>query len=148
MRVEEALAIARKWHGEQRDKVGEDYVTGHLLRVAMAVDGSGSKPDLVVAAALHDSLEDTACTADDLRRAGVTEETIRIISVVTHQEHEAYTDFITRVIEGGQSPIQLKLADIGDNLNPDRLSLLEPHTAERLKRKYVPARTRLLNALA
>jgi len=30
MTLAEALAIARKWHGEARDRLGEDYVNGHL----------------------------------------------------------------------------------------------------------------------
>jgi hypothetical protein len=148
MIIEEALSIARKWHGDQKDKLGEDYVPGHLLRVAMTLYEGGGSDDLVTAGALHDSLEDTACTPEDLTAAGVTDETVDIIGVVTKRSGETYEDFITRVIEGGQSPIDLKLADIGDNLNPERMAQLDPATVERLEGKYLPARARLLDALA
>jgi (p)ppGpp synthase/HD superfamily hydrolase len=147
MNVDEVLVIARRWHGDQKDKLGEDYVSGHLRRVAMTLYEGDGKPDLITAGALHDSLEDTACTPDDLRREGVTDESIRIIETVTRHGDETYDDFVTRVIEGGQSSIELKLADIGDNLDDQRLSRLPAETADRLKRKYGLARSRLLSEL-
>jgi (p)ppGpp synthase/HD superfamily hydrolase len=57
----QALRLARQYHGDQVDKLGEDYVDGHLTRVQAAVAFSGL---LAVAAALHDSLEDTDATAN------------------------------------------------------------------------------------
>jgi hypothetical protein len=57
-------------------------------------EGDG-KPDLVTSGALHDSLDDTSCTRDDLRREGVTAESIRIIETMTRHEDETYDDFVT-----------------------------------------------------
>lgn len=147
MNFEEALQLARHWHGDQTDKTGADYVTGHLKRVGWNLYAAGRPEHLVVAGALHDILEDTACAEVDLIAAGVTPESIEIIQAVTRPAGLTYPEFIDWVIGAGQEAIALKLADVEDNLDEDRLNKLPTKTSDRLRGKYGPARRKLEGAL-
>ena len=61
--IEKALQIAARAHEGQKDKDGQPYIL-HPLRVMNAVEDEPVK----VVAVLHDVIEDTSVTADDLRR--------------------------------------------------------------------------------
>ena len=63
--LEKALILAAKAHTGQVDKGGAPYIL-HPIRVMLACEGEKEK----IVALLHDTLEDTALTAADLRRAG------------------------------------------------------------------------------
>ena len=122
MTPEEALALARELHGDQVDKLGENYVDGHLTRVQAAVS-SYDDSVLSVAAALHDVLGDTKTKAEKLFSRGVPLEAVRVIGIVTkrYNEHgeEGYGLFIERIIaSGNRNAILLKLADVNDHLGP------------------------------
>ncbi len=57
----QALELAGRFHESQTDQAGRPYI-GHILRVVDSVDS----PDEKLVAALHDLLEDTPVTANDL----------------------------------------------------------------------------------
>ncbi len=119
---DDALMVARRWHGDQVDKLGEDYVDGHLARVRRAVAKYGD-PHLSVAAALHDVLEDTEATPEDLTASGVCPEALEAVQIVTKRADEHGTDGYTRFIErvaasGSLRALRLKLADLEDHLRP------------------------------
>lgn len=65
--LEDAIALAAHWHRGQRypSLKGEPFIL-HPLRVMLRVDANLAR----IVAVLHDVLEDTACSFDDLRRAG------------------------------------------------------------------------------
>ncbi|HVM53183.1 MAG TPA: HD domain-containing protein [Acidimicrobiales bacterium] len=62
----DAVEAALAWHGDQRRKDGSPYVS-HLLQVAGLVLEHGGSMDAAVAAVLHDVVEDTGATLDDVR---------------------------------------------------------------------------------
>lgn len=63
----DACAFATRMHaGQQRKYTGEPYVL-HCLEVARLVAGAGGSPTMIAAALLHDVVEDTAATSEDLR---------------------------------------------------------------------------------
>ena len=68
--LREAVASAVRWHGDQRRPTGAPY-TDHLLEaLEILVRGAGvTDPDVLAAAVLHDTVEDTGCTPDDLAAA-------------------------------------------------------------------------------
>ena len=66
--IEKALQIASQAHEGQKDKNGLPYIM-HPLRVWNAVEGEGAEAQIV--AVLHDVVEDTSVTFDDLPRAGL-----------------------------------------------------------------------------
>jgi (p)ppGpp synthase/HD superfamily hydrolase len=121
MTADDALAVARRWHGDVSDKLGEDYVTGHLSRVQRTVASRGGDLVTQIAAALHDTLEDTDATAEALAAEGVPAEAIRIVEIVTRRHGESYQEFIERIaVSGDPRAIMLKLADLHDNTDPAR----------------------------
>jgi (p)ppGpp synthase/HD superfamily hydrolase len=118
----EALVLARELHGDQVDRLGEDYVDGHLSRVQEAV-AVYHDPVLAEAAALHDTLEDTGATPELLLEDGVSPEAIEVVEEVTKRpdEHgdEGYKRFAGRIGQSGNlRSVRLKLADLEDHLRP------------------------------
>ena len=150
MTPEEALALARELHGDQVDKLGEDYADGHLTRVQAAVS-SHNDSVLSIAAALHDVLEDTKTKPEKLFSKGVPLEAVRVIGIVTkrYNEHgeEGYGLFIERIIaSGNRNAIVLKLADVNDHLRPIPNGPGADVVAKRVPR-YELAQRKLLEAL-
>ena len=136
--VEDAIVFAAERHRGQRDKAGEPYIL-HPLRVALRVHTDRER----LAAVLHDVVGDTGVTLDELRARGLDESVVAAIETLTKRDGEDYRAFIERV---AQNPIAraVKLADLADNLDPDRLAALPPEEQQRLRAKYEPARERLL----
>lgn len=114
--LDNALEIAKIAHKGQTDKGGNDYFTSHIMAVVNAVDGETEK----IVAALHDVIEDTDLTLDDLRYEGFGDEVIEAVEVLTHPKGEPYMDYIKRV---GQNPIarKVKIADIQNNMDLSRI---------------------------
>ena len=121
--IEKALQIAARAHEGQVDKEGLPYVL-HPLRVMDGVDGTAAK----VVAVLHDVIEDTPVTADDLRREGFDEAVVAAVTCVTHRQGEPYADYVVRC-KGDDVARRVKLADLGDNARLDR-TILRPDRME------------------
>ena len=120
--VEQAFQVARHYHGNQVDKLGNDYVDGHLTRVWRAVEKYDDQV-LSVAAVLHDVLEDTGATRALLLDAGIDLRAIEAIEIVTKRADEkgapGYERFIARVCKSSNvRAVRLKLADVEDHLLP------------------------------
>ena len=132
--IEEAIALARRFHDGQVDKGGRPYI-GHPLRVMDRVSTTEEK----LAAVLHDVLEDTALTATDLMAAGCPPRVLVALDALTRREGEPYEAFVARA---AADPLAraVKLADIADNTDPGRLGHLDPDAAARLRSKYAGAR--------
>lgn len=62
-----AYRFAAQWHADQRRPAGEPYVEHLLQALEVLLEGGQSSPDLLVAALLHDVVEDTDCTLDEVR---------------------------------------------------------------------------------
>jgi 3-dehydroquinate dehydratase len=128
--VERAKALAYRAHAGQVDKAGRPYIE-HVARVAAAVS---EDPDTEAVAWLHDVLEDSVAfnvEVFDSFPAKVWLATMRLTRVGGQSSDDYYRNL-------RRSPITLrvKLADIADNANEERLALLDPKTANRLREKY------------
>ncbi len=67
--VAAAVEFAVRHHGDQRRPTGAPYLEHLLEALEVLVRGAGvTDPDVLRAAVLHDVVEDTPCTADDVRR--------------------------------------------------------------------------------
>src|SRR5205823_808729 len=77
-----------------------------------------------IVAVLHDLIEDTPVTADDLRQAGFSESVVAAVVCVTHRKGEPYADYVVRC-KGDEVARRVKLADLGDNSRLDR-TILRP----------------------
>lgn len=134
--LSKAIQIATKAHEGTVDKGGNPYIL-HPLRVMVQLDDNTSR----IVAVLHDTVEDTDITFDNLRKEGFTEEIIKGIDSVSRRNNETYTDFIKRC---KKNPIgrKVKLADIKDNSDITRIPNPSQKDYERLE-KYNRARIEL-----
>jgi (p)ppGpp synthase/HD superfamily hydrolase len=120
--LERAIQIAVASHAGQKDKEGLPYIT-HAMRVMERVEGEDAR----MAAVLHDVVEDTATTIDDLRQAGFSQTVLDAVVCVTHSKDESYADYVVRC-KNNSIARRVKLADLADNhqlgrvmLRPDRV---------------------------
>ncbi|MDQ6674823.1 MAG: guanosine-3',5'-bis(diphosphate) 3'-pyrophosphohydrolase [Chloroflexota bacterium] len=129
--MDTAVEIATRAHAGQVDKTGTTPYIRYPLAVAARVQGHDAK----IVAILHDVLEDTSVTIDELRAAGATEAQLRALVAVTRKPDEPYLDAVARAIA---DPIGclVKIADHEDNNDEARLVKLPPGEANRLRRKY------------
>ncbi len=121
--IEKALQIAAKAHEGQTEKDGQPYIL-HPLRVMNSVEGEEAK----IAAVLHDVIEDTEITEEDLRREGFSETVLAAVLCLTHRKSEPYADYVVRC-KGNDIARRVKLADLEDNARPSR-ALLRPDWIE------------------
>jgi (p)ppGpp synthase/HD superfamily hydrolase len=124
-----AIALAAQAHQEQRDKAGAPYIL-HPLRMMFQMNTEVEK----IVAVLHDVVEDTPWTPQQLREEGFSEEVLTALDGVTARAGESYEAFIERA---RSNPIarRVKLADLQDNMDTRRMTSLSDRDIERL-RKY------------
>lgn len=135
--VSTARRIATQAHRGQVDKAGAPYI-GHPERVAAA----GGDERVVAAAWLHDVVEDTDVTPDDLRAAGIPDDVVTAVVALSKVPGQSVEDYFVAV-NRHQVAIAVKAADLADNTDPERLALLDEQTRARLVAKYVRARSLL-----
>jgi (p)ppGpp synthase/HD superfamily hydrolase len=114
--LERAIRIAVKVHKGQKDKYGAPYI-GHVLRVS----GAGRTEDEKIVGALHDVVEDSEWTYDDLRKAGFAEHIVQAVKALTKEDNdEKYDDFVERTRKN-KLAIRVKLNDLQDNMDVRRI---------------------------
>ena len=109
-----ALKICFDAHKDQKDKTGLPYVF-HPFHLAEQMHTEKE----VCAALLHDVVEDTAITFEDLYNAGISKDIIDILKLLTHSDDEDYFDYIER-IKSDSSAVNVKLADLRHNSDLSR----------------------------
>jgi len=127
--LEKAIEIALRAHAGQKGKDGSPYVL-HPLRIMSRM----TSPEARMAAALHDVVEDSEVTLDDLREAGFPEPVLTAVKLLTHEEGISYDDYVQR-LKSHPLARKIKVADLEDNSDIRRLSGIEEKDIERL-RKY------------
>ena len=129
-----AVMIAQEAHKGQMDKGGNPYIE-HPLYVASQVETF----ELKMIAVLHDTLEDSSLTAEDLTAAGLPGCVVEAIVVLTHEDgnEEAYLDYIRRVAENDMAA-RVKKEDLKHNMDMSRIQ--NPTEKDRKRRaKYEKA---------
>ena len=134
--IEDAILIAAQAHKGIKDKAGAPYIL-HPLRMMMRMKTEAE----MVTAILHDVVEDSSWTIEQLRERGFSEEVLEAVECVTNRNDESYEQFIERA---GKNPIarQVKIADLEDNMDVKRLAALTEKDANRIA-KYLRAWTLL-----
>lgn len=113
--IDIALAIAKKAHAGQVDKAGADYIQ-HPLYVASQVMTEQEK----AVALLHDVIEDSDVTADDLLKAGLPNEVVTAIQILTKKKGQSYQEYLEKVKSNNLARV-VKLADLKHNSDLSRL---------------------------
>ncbi|MBO5313021.1 MAG: bifunctional (p)ppGpp synthetase/guanosine-3',5'-bis(diphosphate) 3'-pyrophosphohydrolase [Clostridia bacterium] len=123
--TKKALKLCFDAHREQTDKTGMPYVF-HPFHLAEQMKDELS----TVCALLHDVIEDTEYTFDDLREMGFPESVIEVLTLLTHQEDVPYMDYVRGTCA---SPVarEIKLADLEHNSDLTRFDSLTEYDLKR-----------------
>jgi len=125
-----AVLIAVRAHEGRCDRYGAPYIL-HPLRVMMRVRSLVEK----VVAVLHDTVEDSEITLDDLRREGFPDEVVEGVDCLTRREGESYEQYMERVVISPLA-VTVKIADFEDNMDLRRFPEVGPKEVERLQRYH------------
>jgi len=129
-KLADAIQLAAFAHSGQKDKAGEEYIL-HPLRVMLQMETEEER----IVAVLHDVIEDTVFDAAKLREYSIPEKCVVAIEALTKKEGEALNSYYAR-IRGNGLALQVKLRDIADNMDWERINKLDPETRDRLDKKY------------
>ena len=135
MAIEETLQIALDAHKGQKDLDGNPAI---LHPIAVGIMGSNDAE--IKAGFLHDVVEDSDLTIDDLRSKGVDEEVLTALDLLTHDKETDYFEYVYKIANSGNSTaIHTKINDLKHNLDRGWKSyrmakeLNDTEMAERLK---------------
>lgn len=149
-----SAVLVRILFKDKKDKAGEPYV-GHLLRVSnkmTSIDG-------MIAGLLHDVVEDIpSIEFNDLLDIGIPEHIVETLRLVTKKptikklskvdKIRLYNEEIDNIIDSGDNlALELKIADMSDNYNPDRLNKLSIEQLVWFNEKYAKNLAKLRNVM-
>ena len=134
--TKKALKLCFDVHKEQVDKSGLPYVF-HPFHLAEQMDTE----ETTVVALLHDVVEDSELTLDDLRQMGFGDAVIAALALLTHDPAVEYMDYV-RAIKDNPIARAVKLADLRHNSDLTRLDTLDEKVLAR-REKYLQAMTLL-----
>ena len=127
--TKKALKICFEAHKDQEDKSGMPYVF-HPFHLAEQMKDETT----TIVALLHDVVEDTDYTLDDLRDMGFGDEVMEALALLTHAPEVPYMDYVKEI---KKNPIAtaVKLADLAHNSDTTRLDVVTEKALAR-KEKY------------
>lgn len=135
--TKKALALCFEAHKNQTDKTGLPYVF-HPFHLAEQMEDETS----TVVALLHDVVEDTDYTLEDLQKMGFSSQVIDALALLTHDPVVPYMDYVFQ-IKSNPVARRVKLADLAHNSDLSRLDHVDEAALGRVH-KYEAA-IRLLN---
>lgn len=130
--TKKALALCFEAHKEQKDKSGLPYVF-HPFHLAEQMETE----ETIIVALLHDLVEDTDYTLDDLRKMGFSQEVVVAIGLMTHADAVPYMDYVAKIKENPLAKA-VKLADLRHNSDLTRLNSVDQKALDR-REKYLKA---------
>lgn len=129
--MDNALLLALLAHGGARDRGRASFIL-HPLRIMARMDTE----DLKAVALLHDVIEDSSLTAEDLLDHGIPKHIVDAVVCLTRVEGENYDDYIDMKVMSNQLSIIVKMADIEDNINILRLETITKADYERVTKYH------------
>lgn len=119
--VEEAMKLAKYYHSGQKRRGADGmvpYYDEHVLGVYNIIrqECHISEPDILAIALLHDTVEDTDCTFDEIERKFGTE-IMENVKLLTRIDGEPFSDYADRLFSrGSYKTVVIKLADRLNNI--------------------------------
>lgn len=129
-KLADAIQIAAYAHSGQKDKAGEEYIL-HPLRVMLQMETEEER----IVAVLHDVVEDTVVGLEELENYMVPASLLLVIDCLTRRPQESPESYYARV-KSNPLALKVKLADIRDNMDYERMNKLDAETRNRLFKKY------------
>ena len=133
--TKQAMCLAYGAHHGQFDKSGVPYIL-HPVHLAEQMDDEIS----CCVALLHDTVEDTDVTLDDLAKV-FPAEVVEAVSLLTHRDGVPYFDYV-RAIKANHVAVKVKLADLAHNGDQSRCvgTGITPERMAAWKEKYAKAK--------
>lgn len=131
--TKKAMKLCFKAHKDQVDKSGMPYVF-HPFHVAEQMTDEAA----TIVALLHDVVEDTDYTLEDIAAEGFGKDILEAVALMTHEDDIPYLDYVAKLKE---NPIAraVKLADLTHNSDLSRIGEIDEETKRRLE-KYKKAK--------
>lgn len=130
--TKKAMKIAFEAHKNQVDKSGMPYIY-HPIHLAEQM----ASEETVCVALLHDVVEDTDMTFEQLAAYGFSSKIIEALKLMTHEESVPYMDYVSKIKENDIAR-QVKLADLRHNSDLTRLDSIDEKALQRVE-KYKKA---------
>ena len=130
--TKKALSLCFQAHKDQLDKSGMPYVF-HPFHLAEQMTDEYT----TIVALLHDVVEDTSYTLQDLTQMGFPQEVVEAVGLMTHADGVPYLDYVA-VIKGNPIARVVKLADLRHNSDTTRLDKVDDRARARVE-KYAKA---------
>ena len=126
--TKKALRLCFEAHKEQNDKSGMPYVF-HPFHLAEQMKDE----DTTIVALLHDVIEDTDKTLDELRDMGFSDRVVSAIALMTHGDGVPYMEYVA-AIKANPIAREVKLADLRHNSDTSRLDAVTQRDIERAEK--------------
>ena len=128
--TKKAMKFCFQAHKDQVDKSGIPYVF-HPIHLAEKMEDELT----TVVALLHDVVEDTAYTFDDLRELGFPEAVVSTLMLLTHDADTPYLDYVAR-LKDHPAAKAVKLADLQHNSDLSRLDTVDEKALARVEKYW------------
>ena len=135
--TKKAMKLAFAAHKDQVDKSGIPYVF-HPIHLAEQMESE----ETAIVALLHDVVEDTEYTLQDIAAMGFPQEALEALALMTHDKAVPYMDYVAR-LKGNPIARTVKLADLRHNSDLSRLDTVDEKALARIE-KYKKAIAELL----
>ena len=139
--TKKALKLCFEAHRDQVDKSGTPYVF-HPFHLAEQMETE----EETCTALLHDVMEDTAWTYEQLAAEGFPSSVMEALALLTHDDNTPYLDYVER-LSGNRIAARVKLADLRHNSTAGRLPVIGEKERKRM-RKYLRAQAILTRGAA
>lgn len=136
--TKKAMKLAFAAHKDQVDKSGIPYVF-HPVHLAEQMESE----ETAIVALLHDVVEDTEYTLQDIAAMGFPQEVLEALALMTHDEAVPYMDYVVQ-LKGNPIARTVKLADLRHNSDLTRLDTVDEKALARIE-KYKKAIAELLS---
>lgn len=141
--IYKALELSTILFYNDLDKGGYPYIM-HLIYVYKNVSSKDEK----VVALLHDVIEDKGIKESELLYIGFTKKQINDVKMLTRVKPMDYNTYIDNLIKNGsKEALDVKLADLKNNMDMSRIKNPSIKDYERVEKRYAPAYERILNRL-
>jgi (p)ppGpp synthase/HD superfamily hydrolase len=126
--TKKALMLCFNSHKDQVDKTGLPYVF-HPFHLAEQMDDEIS----TVCALLHDVVEDTDTTFDELSEMGFPNEVIDVLKLLTHAPEVEYMEYVEKISEN-PTATKVKIADLMHNSDLSRMDTVDEWAIKRTEK--------------
>ena len=143
MNLEKTKVFVAKYFKDKVDKGNNPYME-HLEYVS----SHGRNETEKIIGLLHDTLEDTELTKEELLEFGFSKEIVEVIEILTRTKNKSYNDYIESIIlSENESALYIKKIDMEHNMDFTRCPNLDEATREKLQKKYTQNYSKICAAL-